>query len=147
MRKYKLELFSLFILVLSCNGFFFLNSLLALQRLYILDLLCKGKVHARWKFTHFSAWNYLIRSMWCLMLTSWKFPGDKVFYRALRKISCIEDKSSEKSRINMSVKGPMLWNARFWRPETPIIARSCSGFRWVAVAVTEYWSFKSGNWI
>jgi len=103
------------LLLLTCNWFFFFNSLLSLQRLYILDMLSKGKVHPRWKFQVFSAWNYLVRSMWCLMLTSWKFLGNRVFYRALREISCIEDISSEKSRINMSVKGPMLWNARFWR--------------------------------
>lgn len=118
-----------------------------LQRLYILDMPFKGKVRPRWKFQTFSVWNYLIRSMWCLMLLPESFREIGFSAVLYGRFPALKINPVRKVGSTWVSKGQCFETPAFGVEPTSRIARNCSSFRWVAVAVTEYWSFKSGNWI
>lgn len=150
MRQYNLRQpltlkFSIFFL--PCHWFFFLIIPISLQRLYILDMLFKGKVHQRCEVSGIMVSGAAFRSMWCLMLNSRKSPEVRAFYRFYGWISCIEYKPVRKVGSTLVSKGQCFETPAFDAVKASKIARSCLGFRWVAVAVAEYWSFKSGYWV
>jgi len=83
------------------------SSILFLQRLYIIGMISKGKVHPRLRFSG-NLLPGIIYKINVMLNANPEISGKLGFLPVSGWIPALKNKSSEKSRINMSVKGPML---------------------------------------
>ena len=145
-KRYQFGLFNLFDYIFPEVDSSFSIIFSPAKALYIRYTL-KGKVRPRWKFQAFIVWNYLIRSMWCLMLLPESVREIGFSAVLYGRFPALKINPVRKVGSTWVSKGQCFETPAFRVEPTPKIARNCSGFRWVAVAVTEHWSFKSGSWI